>query len=121
MLGRVDKHSGMPAYLQIISIVKKEILLGRLKQGDQLPPVREMQNVFGVNMNTVIRSLERLSMEGILDAQHGVGYFIKEGRSVDPVVLEIIRHTVDQLKGKKMDLHVTQLLLEEVWKYDTKN
>ncbi len=121
MIGRVDKHSGMPAYLQIINLVKKEILLGRLKEGDQLPPVREMQNLLGVNMNTVIRSLERLSMEGIIDAQHGVGYFIKEGRPVDPVVLEIIRKTVHQLKQESLDLHIAQLLFEEVWKNDPKN
>jgi GntR family transcriptional regulator len=53
MLTKVDKHSGVPAYIKIMNIVKKEIMFERLKIGDQLPPVRELASRFGVNTNTV--------------------------------------------------------------------
>ncbi len=116
MLRAVDKHSGIPAYLQIMNIVKKEIMIGNLKKGDQLPPVRELQKTFDVNVNTVMRALERLQMEGILEARHGVGYFIKESEVIKPEVIEILEKSVQELKRMGIDLNTTILILEEVWR-----
>ncbi len=116
MLRAVDKHSGIPAYLQIMNIIKKEIMIGNLKEQDQLPPVRELQKTFNVNVNTVMRALERLQMEGILEAQHGVGYFIKESKMIKPEVIEILEKSVKELKEAGIDLNTTILILEEVWR-----
>ncbi len=116
MLRAVDKHSGIPAYLQIMNIVKKEIVIGNLKAKDQLPPVRELQKTFGVNVNTVMRALEKLQIEGVLESQHGVGYFVKESKMVKPEVIEILKRSVRELKEAGIDLNTTVLILEEVWK-----
>jgi len=118
MFGKIDKHDGVPAYIQIMSIVKKEIMLGRLENGDQLPPVREMAAMFGVNMNTVIRSLERLQFEGLVEAEHGVGYFVKTAHSINREVMKTISETVDEMKKNGIDLQMAKVLLEEVWKND---
>lgn len=45
MLRKVDKHSGVPAYVQIVNMIKSEIILGNLQQGLQLPTVRELQAI----------------------------------------------------------------------------
>jgi GntR family transcriptional regulator len=116
MLCKVDKHSGIPAYMQIMNQVKKEVILGNLKNGDQLSPVRELQNTFGVNINTVNRSLEKLSTEGFIDSKHGIGHFVKTDFEVDPEVMEIIKNCSKKLKEKNMNIHIAILLLEEVWK-----
>ncbi len=115
MLKAVEKHSGVPAYLQIMNTIKKEILIGNLKERDQIPPVRELQKIFRVNVNTVIRALEKLQVEGILEAQHGVGYFIKKSKMINPEVIEILRKSVEELKEMGVDLNTTILVLEEVW------
>ncbi len=112
----VDKHSGIPAYLQIMNIIKKEIVIGNLKSQDRLPPVRELQKTFGVNVNTVMRALEKLQTEDILEAQHGVGYFVKESKIINPEVIEILKKSVKELKEMDMDLNTTMLILEEVWR-----
>ncbi len=116
MLEPVDKHSGIPAYLQIMDMIKKEIVLGNLKFGDQLPPVRELKKVFGVNVNTIMKSLEKLQMDGIVEAQHGVGYFVKKSKIINPKVVDILEKSVEELKKMDMDLNTTILILEEVWK-----
>ncbi|ACR79372.1 MULTISPECIES: GntR family transcriptional regulator [Kosmotoga] len=116
MLRKVDKHSGVPAYIQIMNDIKKEILLGRLKDGDRLPPVRKMADIFGVNTNTVLHSLERLQFEGLLEAEHGVGYFVKVTNEVGKEAIEIIERMVAELKEKGIDLEMAKVLLEEVWK-----
>jgi len=116
MLSKVDKHSGVPAYLQIMNIIKKEILLGGLNESDQLPPVREMATIFGVNMNTVMRSLEKLSFEGIVESEHGVGYFIRSKQTLSPEMVETIRDSVKHLRESGLDLPMILLLVEELWK-----
>ncbi len=120
MFEKVDKHSGVPAYIQVIDIIKKEILLGNLKSEDQLPPVRELQEIFDVNVNTILKALERLQSEGIVEARHGVGYFVRSSESAKAEVIKIIDETVEKLKVMDIDLHTAILIMEEVWKNDSK-
>jgi len=119
MLAKVDKHSGIPAYVQIMSMIKTEILLGRLKEGDKLPTIRDLSDVFDVNVNTVIRALEKLEMEGIVEAKHGVGYFIKGGTALDGSILQAIKECVDEVKKAGIDLNTFQVLVREVWRSGT--
>ncbi|MFP4461484.1 MAG: GntR family transcriptional regulator [Thermotogota bacterium] len=116
MLSSVDKHKGLPVYIQIMNMIKKEIMLGNLKDGDQLPPVRELSKVFDVNTNTVMRAFEKLGSEGLVEAQHGVGYFIHSTSSVDPGVIEETKRYIEVLKRKNIDLPMAKMLIEEVWK-----
>lgn len=113
---KVDKHSGVPAYLQIVNQIKTKIMTGRLKKGMQLPPVRELESIFDVNVNTILKALERLKLEGIVEAEQGVGYFISENIPIDKEVIESIKKVVGELKSKRIDLYTTIALIEEVWK-----
>ncbi len=116
VIGKVDKHSGVPAYLQIMNMIKSEIILGRLRVGDKLPPVRVLQKVFDVNVNTVVRALEKLVAEGVLESRHGVGYFVRESSDLEGDVLEIVKECVERLKERNIDRITAQLLIEEVWR-----
>lgn len=78
MLRKVDKYSGIPAYLQIVNMIKSEILLGNLQNGSQFPSIRDLQVIFDVNINTVIKALEKLKNEGYIESEQGIGYFIKK-------------------------------------------
>lgn len=116
MLRKVDKHSGIPAYIQIVNMVKSEVLLGHLQKGAQLPTVRDLQNIFDVNINTVLKALEKLKSEGYIEAEQGVGYFIKKDIYMDQKIIQIIRECVSKLKGDNIDLYTAMLIFEEVWK-----
>ncbi|HPE68931.1 MAG TPA: GntR family transcriptional regulator [Thermotogota bacterium] len=116
MIRSVDKHSGVPAYLQIMNTIKKEILLGHYQRKDQLPPVRELAQLFGVNMNTVMRSLEKLANEGLIESEHGVGYFIRDVPDVDLKTIQLLQQTISLLKKQGVKLPMVLLLLEELWK-----
>ncbi|MCX7653942.1 MAG: GntR family transcriptional regulator [Fervidobacterium sp.] len=113
---KVDKHSGVPAYLQIVNQIKTKIMTGQLSKGMQLPPVRELQNIFDVNVNTILKALERLKFEGIVEARQGIGYFISENIPVQEMVIESIKKLVRSLKDKNIDLYTTIALIEEVWR-----
>ncbi|HLH01404.1 MAG TPA: GntR family transcriptional regulator [Bryobacteraceae bacterium] len=73
---RLDHHSGVPVYRQIIDQVNGGIAAGALVCGDQLPTVRQLAVDLSVNPNTVIRAYRELEIRGILDTQQGTGTFI---------------------------------------------
>src|SRR5882672_8198259 len=73
---RLDLHSGVPVYRQIIDQVIGGIAAGALAPGDQLPTVRQMAVDLSVNPNTVIRAYRELEIREVLETQQGTGTFI---------------------------------------------
>jgi len=75
-------NSAAPIYLQITDAIKRSILAGELKPGEQLPSVRQTAEDMKVNPNTVIRSYAELEREGIAEKRRGMGTFITENGTV---------------------------------------
>ena len=63
-------------YLQICAAICERILSGELAPDSRIPSVREYGAEIGVNPNTVMRSYEKLTGEGIIYNKRGIGYFI---------------------------------------------
>ena len=62
----MDFHSDKPIYLQIADTLCESILCGTLKAEDRIPSVREYGAQIGVNPNTVMRTYEKLTDDGII-------------------------------------------------------
>jgi GntR family transcriptional regulator len=73
---RLDLHSGVPVYRQIIDQVIGGVAAGALTAGDQLPTVRQLAVDLSINPNTVIRAYRELEIRGLLETQQGTGTFI---------------------------------------------
>jgi len=80
---RLDSHSWVPVYRQLIDQVQAAIATGLLKPGDQLPTVRLVAVELAINPNTVSRAYREMEIRGILDTQQGTGTFIAD-RQVEP-------------------------------------
>lgn len=97
---RLDPHSGVPAYRQIIHQVQGGLASGALVAGDRLPTVRQLAVDLAVNANTVLRAYRELEIRGVLDSQQGTGTFIADrnftqdeperGRRLDQLVTEFV-------------------------------
>ena len=74
----IDFRSGQPIYLQIVEQVRKLVAEGALKQGDQLPTVRQLAAELRVNFNTVARAYRLLDEAGLISTQQGRGTYIWE-------------------------------------------
>jgi GntR family transcriptional regulator len=73
---RLNAGSGVPIYRQLMQQVRREVLLGRLQPGDQLPTVKEVVDAVSVNPNTVAKAYRELEHEGVVRSRQGVGTFI---------------------------------------------
>jgi GntR family transcriptional regulator len=76
---RVDRGSGVPAYLQLAQQVREALRLGWLTPGDRLPTVREVVATSGVNPNTVLKAYRELEFAGLVEPRQGSGTFVKAG------------------------------------------
>lgn len=73
---RLDMHSGVPLYRQLIDQVQAGVATGSLLPGDQLPTVRQVAVDLEINPNTVMRAYREMEIRGILDTQQGTGTFV---------------------------------------------
>mgnify|MGYP002520020585 FL=1 len=72
----MEFDSNKPIYLQILDNICDQILDGTLKPDGRILSVREYGANLGVNPNTIMRSYEKLTNDGIIYNRRGLGYFI---------------------------------------------
>jgi GntR family transcriptional regulator len=72
----LDGRSGVSPYLQIVQQVRQALRLGLLREGDQLPTVKEVVGQLAINPNTVLKAYRELEHEGLASARPGVGTFV---------------------------------------------
>jgi GntR family transcriptional regulator len=72
----LDARSGVAPYLQLIHQVRQALRLGLLREGDQLPTVKDVVARLAINPNTVLKAYRQLEYEGLAAARPGVGTFV---------------------------------------------
>jgi DNA-binding transcriptional regulator YhcF (GntR family) len=72
----LDARSGVVPYLQLVRQVRQALRLGVLREGDQLPTVREVVAQTAINPNTVLKAYRQLENEGLVGVRQGVGTFV---------------------------------------------
>src|ERR1700750_1156047 len=72
----LDSRSGVAAYMQLIHQVRQALRLGLLREGDQLPKVKDVVAKIAINPNTVLKAYRELEYEGLVAPRPGVGTFI---------------------------------------------
>jgi GntR family transcriptional regulator len=72
----LDGRTGVSPYLQIVQQVRHALRLGLLRQGDQLPTVKDVVAQLAINPNTVLKAYRELEHDGLVAARPGVGTFV---------------------------------------------
>ncbi|MFB7505191.1 GntR family transcriptional regulator [Streptomyces broussonetiae] len=81
---RIDRHSGVATYVQIVQQTKQALRMGLLKPGDRLPTAREVVEVTAINPNTVLKAYRELEREGLVEARRGLGTFVRRSLGTAP-------------------------------------
>jgi GntR family transcriptional regulator len=72
----LDGRSGVAPYLQLIHQVRQALRLGLVREGDQLPTVKDVAAGLAINPNTVLKAYRELEYEGLVAARPGIGTFV---------------------------------------------
>ena len=105
----IDFNSDEALYLQLRNQIIDAIVKAELREGENLPSVRDMAETVGINMHTVNKAYAMLRQEGYLqlDRRHGA----------------IVAVDVDEIKARMelaqtMDLILAQAICKNVTRED---
>jgi GntR family transcriptional regulator len=97
----LDTRSGVSPYLQIVHQVRQALRLGLLREGDQLPTVKEVVARLAINPNTVLKAYRELEHEELVRARPGIGTFVTKTLSDAPLAaFSPLRHDLRRWLGK---------------------
>ncbi|HEX3027387.1 MAG TPA: GntR family transcriptional regulator [Clostridia bacterium] len=97
-----DFDSSLPIYIQIIGVIKKQIVSGERNPGQKVEPVREMAQKMGVNPNTIQKAFAELEREGLMYSERTSGRYI----TGDTGLISKIR---EETAGKCIENFVSQM------------
>lgn len=76
-INKIDPKSPIPRYYQLYASLRARIRDGEFQAGDALPSERQLVDDYGVSRITVVKALDILDQEGLIERQHGRGNFVK--------------------------------------------
>ncbi len=104
----LSRQDGVPTYLQIVNQIKHLVASGRLKPGEELPPIRVLAQRLLINPNTVARAYRELEAAGIVAKRSTTGTYVSDAGS--PLArrerLKILSERIDALLVEARQLNV---------------
>jgi GntR family transcriptional regulator len=110
----ISTSDGLPIYQQIVNQVKYLVASGRLKPGEELPPIRTLAERLLVNPNTVARAYRELETAGVVEKRRTAGTYVSDAGS--PLArrerLRILTERIDALlaEARQMGVGTDELL-----------
>ncbi len=74
----LERGKGLALWRQIQKALEQDIVEGIFGPGDKLPPERLLAERFGVNRHTLRQALNTMTRKGLVRAEQGRGYFVRE-------------------------------------------
>jgi len=94
----IDVHSSQPKYRQISEAVISSIETGSLQRGEQLPSISELATSQNIAKVTVAKAYEDLRQRGVIQAQHGKGFYVATNQVRNKLNLFILFDTLNAYK-----------------------
>lgn len=68
-----------PIFIQLAKALEEDILQSIYKEGEAIPSTTELSTELHINPATVLKAMNILVEEGILEKKRGIGMFVKLG------------------------------------------
>lgn len=94
----LNPQSGIPIYRQLAEQIRRMIAGGQLKEGSELPSVRELALEHAVNPMTISKAYGLLEVEGLLVRQRGKPMQIAARTAQQNSEQERLKHLRPQLE-----------------------
>ena len=97
-----------PIYIQLVEILRKEIVSGKLKAGERLPSVRELALTARVNPNTMQKALVELENEGLVYTERTNGKFVtQDSKLIEKIKKELAKEKVNNYLNDMKNIGIT--------------
>lgn len=111
---------GSPIYVQIVRHIKRGVVAGTVRNGDELPSRRMLSALLGVNPNTVQKAYRMLEEEGLMQSHSGAKSLMQlDGGKIELVRAEltggIAAELTSALRHMGLTLGEALALIEKMW------
>ncbi|MCX4584226.1 GntR family transcriptional regulator [Streptomyces sp. NBC_01481] len=89
---RVNHASPVPPYEQLRAQLADLISVGRLRQGERLPSVRQFASDLGLANNTVVRAYRELETAGLVKSRRGSGTQVVAPAATTDIKAKLAEH-----------------------------
>ena len=109
-----------PIYLQILRHIKRGIVSGAVRNGDELPSRRVLSALLGVNPNTIQKAYKILEDESLIESHSGAkSYMLLDDAKIESVRIELVENdavaVVEKLKDTGISKSEAIALIEKYW------
>lgn len=113
-------EDGSPIYTQIILYIKRGVVAGAIRDGDELPSRRVLSALLGVNPNTVQKAYRMLEEERLMESHSGAkSYMVLNEETIAGVRRDLMErdaqtiiHAMQQMGISKEELLA---LIDKLW------
>jgi GntR family transcriptional regulator len=117
----LDERSGLSPYLQLVRQVRQAMRLGILRDGDQLPTVKDVVARLAINPNTVLKAYRELEHDGLVAARPGIGTFVTmtltdETLAAHGPLREKLRRWLSEARAAGLDDESIEALFSETFR-----
>lgn len=96
-----------PIYIQLVELIRLEIVSGKLLSGSRLPSVRELAITMKVNPNTMQKALVELEDEKLIYTERTNGkYVTSDKKLIDAIKKEIAKEKVKEYIKNMNDIGI---------------
>lgn len=117
---RFIAEDGIPIYLQIVRHIKREIVSGVIRNGDEVPSRRVLSALLGVNPNTIQKAYRILEEERLMESHSGAkSYMVLTDKAIAEVRKQLLENDataiVNSLKQMGLSKEEALSLIENYW------
>lgn len=101
---KIDFNPSVPIYIQIIEVIKRQLVSGERQPGSKVETVRDMAQRMGVNPNTIQKTFAELEREGLMFTERTSGrYITTDSKRISKVREEsvggYVKEFIDKMKS----------------------
>lgn len=97
-----------PIYIQLVELLRKEIVSGKLKAGERLPSVRELALTARVNPNTMQKALVELENQKLVYTERTNGKFVTNDTGlIEKIKKELAKEKVNIFLDDMKNIGIT--------------
>lgn len=117
--------NNIPIYLQLVSLIKNDIIKGALSPGEKLPSIRDLAITYKVNPNTVSKALSELENISLIYTERTNGKYVSSDISlINKYKEEYAKSLTEEYINKMINLgynkeEINKYIMKEGEKYGT--